>query len=67
MSMQVLCTYMVLCKWTVYQCNICIHRLETEYKVIEHLGVGGFGVVYCVKNKLDDTEYAVKMIKLPKK
>ena len=51
----------------VIQCVLSIPRLETQYRVIKVLGEGGFGVVYCVRYELDDTDYAVKIIKLPKK
>lgn len=65
---------LVLCIYSLYiiqhyliQCVLSIPRLETQYKVIEFLGEGGFGVVYHVRHKLDGTDYAVKIIKLPKK
>ena len=42
-----------------------VYRLKKDYDVMKHLGKGGFGVVYHVRNKLDHQEYAVKIIKLP--
>lgn len=44
---------------------IVTNRLEREFDLKERLGMGGFGVVYHVTNKLDGGEYALKVIKLP--
>lgn len=38
-----------------------------EFEVKEWIGKGGFGSVFRVKNKLDDQEYAVKVIPLPER
>ncbi len=52
--------------YTYCQCYVyCRNRLEREFELEDRLGRGGFGVVYRVKNKLDDGEYALKIIKLP--
>ncbi len=45
--------------------NSATRRLKLEFDVMELLGKGGFGVVYRVKSKLDNGEYALKIIKLP--
>lgn len=42
-------------------------RFRTDYDLLQCLGKGGFGVVFEVKNKLDDCNYAVKRIALPRK
>ena len=31
----------------------------------EKLGKGGFGVVYVIKHKIDDSEYALKIVRMP--
>ncbi len=54
--------------WSVSYVITCVfnqNRLETEFELKDRLGRGGFGVVYHVKNKLDDGQYALKIIKLP--
>ncbi|KAK7074813.1 hypothetical protein SK128_001823 [Halocaridina rubra] len=42
-------------------------RYQSDFKPIQCLGRGGFGVVFQVFNKLDENEYAVKRITLPAK
>ena len=64
--MQVLIVSVYRLMWLLLRVSV-LYRLEMEYKVMENLGEGGFGVVFRVKNELDDTEYAVKIIELPKK
>jgi translation initiation factor 2-alpha kinase 3 len=44
-----------------------ISRFITDFDLVRRLGKGGFGVVFEAKNKLDDCNYAVKRIPLPKK
>lgn len=41
-------------------------RFQMDFDMLQCLGKGGFGVVFEVKNKLDDCNYAVKRIVLPK-
>lgn len=41
-------------------------RFQTDFDMLQCLGKGGFGVVFEVKNKIDDCNYAVKRIVLPK-
>lgn len=41
-------------------------RFQTDFNMLQCLGKGGFGVVFEVKNKLDDCNYAIKRIVLPK-
>lgn len=41
-------------------------RFQTDFDMLQCLGKGGFGVVFEVKNKLDDCNYAIKRIVLPK-
>lgn len=40
-------------------------RFADEFECISCLGKGGYGIVFHVKNKVDDQEYAVKRIALP--
>ena len=40
-------------------------RYLTDFEHESCLGKGGFGVVFQAKNKLDDCQYAIKMIHLP--
>lgn len=49
--------------------HVCTHyfRFGSDYELRGQLGKGGFGVVYHVKNRTDDGEYAVKRILLPRK
>lgn len=42
-------------------------RFRNEFDLLQCLGKGGFGVVFEVQNKLDDCNYAVKRIALPRK
>ncbi|XP_053629408.2 eukaryotic translation initiation factor 2-alpha kinase 3 isoform X2 [Cherax quadricarinatus] len=42
-------------------------RYMTDFELVQCLGRGGFGVVFQVRNKLDENEYAVKRITLPTK
>ncbi|CAL4232530.1 unnamed protein product, partial [Meganyctiphanes norvegica] len=42
-------------------------RYTTDFEPIQCLGRGGFGVVFEVRNKLDENQYAVKRIPLPLK
>ncbi|XP_071513696.1 eukaryotic translation initiation factor 2-alpha kinase-like [Panulirus ornatus] len=42
-------------------------RYLTDFELVQCLGRGGFGVVFQVRNKLDENEYAVKRISLPSK
>lgn len=44
-----------------------ISRFLTDFDLVQCLGKGGFGVVFEVKNKLDDCNYAIKRILLPSK
>nr|KAG5697293.1 hypothetical protein BaRGS_004959 [Batillaria attramentaria] len=41
-------------------------RFATDFECLECLGRGGYGIVFRAKNKVDDQEYAVKRISLPK-
>ncbi|XP_066277574.1 eukaryotic translation initiation factor 2-alpha kinase 3-like [Branchiostoma lanceolatum] len=40
-------------------------RYLTDFEPVQCLGRGGFGVVYEVKNKFDECNYAIKRISLP--
>lgn len=42
-------------------------RFLNDFDMVQCLGKGGFGVVFEVKNKLDDCNYAIKRILLPAK
>lgn len=46
--------------------NEFVSRFQTEFDLLQCLGKGGFGVVFEVKNKLDEGNYAVKRIALPR-
>lgn len=41
-------------------------RFQTDFNMLECLGKGGFGVVFEAKNIIDDCNYAIKRIVLPK-
>lgn len=41
-------------------------RFEHDFETICCLGKGGFGVVFKVKQKIDECDYAIKRITLPK-
>uniref|UniRef100_A0A0K2V880 non-specific serine/threonine protein kinase n=1 Tax=Lepeophtheirus salmonis TaxID=72036 RepID=A0A0K2V880_LEPSM len=43
-----------------------VSRFESDYIPLQSLGRGGFGIVFECKNKIDDTHYAVKRIRLPR-
>lgn len=60
---------MYTCVCTVSHCYLLLlcSRFDTEYSFLGVLGKGGFGVVYHVKNRTDNIEYALKRIKLPEK
>lgn len=47
------------------QTNSFSSRYLTDFEHECCLGKGGFGVVFQAKNKLDDCQYAIKMIRLP--
>lgn len=40
-------------------------RFLEDFKLIQCLGKGGFGIVFQVKHKHDDCDYAIKRITLP--
>ena len=40
---------------------------ETDYVVKKELGKGGFGLVYHVLHMLTKCEYAIKIVKLPRR
>ncbi|KAJ6635912.1 Eukaryotic translation initiation factor 2-alpha kinase [Pseudolycoriella hygida] len=42
-----------------------VSRFQDDFDMVQCLGKGGFGVVFEVKNKLDDCRYAIKRINLP--
>lgn len=42
-----------------------VSRYQGDFDLVQCLGKGGFGVVFEVKNKLDDCKYAIKRIVLP--
>lgn len=44
-----------------------VSRFLNDFDLVQCLGKGGFGVVFEVKNKLDDCHYAIKRIVLPSK
>lgn len=39
-------------------------RYETEFEELEQIGKGGFGAVFCARNKIDGQQYAIKKIRL---
>lgn len=49
------------------QQQLYVSRFLTDFDLVQCLGKGGFGVVFEVKNKLDDCHYAIKRILLPDK
>nr|XP_029721127.1 eukaryotic translation initiation factor 2-alpha kinase-like [Aedes albopictus] len=44
-----------------------VSRFQEDFDLVQCLGKGGFGVVFEVKNKLDDCHYAIKRVVLPNK
>ena len=42
-------------------------RFLMDYELVDCLGKGGYGVVFEVKNKIDDCNYAIKRIALSNK
>lgn len=42
-----------------------VSRFQEDFELVQCLGKGGFGVVFEVKNKLDDCNYAIKRVVLP--
>ena len=42
-------------------------KFKKEYEMRQRLGKGGFGVVYRVRKKFDHADYAVKIVRLPKR
>lgn len=42
-----------------------VSRYLTDFEPMQCLGKGGFGLVFEVRNRLDDCHYAVKRIQLP--
>lgn len=40
-------------------------RYLTDFEPVDCLGMGGYGVVFEAKNKIDDCNYAIKRIALP--
>ena len=47
--------------------QLSLIRYDEDFETIQCLGRGGFGVVFHVRNKLDENEYAIKRIVLPAK
>ncbi|XP_061750848.1 eukaryotic translation initiation factor 2-alpha kinase 3 [Nerophis ophidion] len=43
-----------------------VSRYLTDFEPVQCLGRGGFGVVFEARNKVDDCNYAIKRIRLPK-
>jgi hypothetical protein len=46
--------------------DLNVSRFAEDFEASHLLGSGGFGRVYCVRNRLDGMEYAIKSIRLPK-
>jgi alpha-tubulin suppressor-like RCC1 family protein len=46
------------------QPNVTLSRYKSDFKQLELIGIGGFGKVYKVINRLDQQQYAVKIILL---
>lgn len=44
-----------------------VSRYLTDYDPVQCLGAGGFGVVFESKNKIDENNYAVKRVRLPRR
>ncbi|XP_053697570.1 eukaryotic translation initiation factor 2-alpha kinase-like [Sabethes cyaneus] len=42
-----------------------VSRFQEDFELVQCLGKGGFGVVFEVRNKLDDCNYAIKRVVLP--
>lgn len=41
-------------------------KFQTNFEILDHLGEGGYGIVFKVRDRNDGKEYAVKRIELPK-
>lgn len=41
-----------------------IKRLNTHFEVISPIGSGGFSSVFRVRHKLDQSQYALKLVKI---
>ena len=41
-------------------------NLTQDFEPVQCLGRGGFGVVFEAKNRIDESNYAVKRIRLPR-
>ena len=52
-------------KWFAEAAGPYVSRYLTEFKTLQYLGRGGFGVVFEARNLLDGCHYAVKRIQLP--
>ncbi len=46
----------------MYQSSI--NRLDEYFEAIDQIGRGGFGVVFHVKNTMDQKDYALKIVRL---
>lgn len=53
----------------ITQCDVNIgykSRFKCNFEIVQHLGKGGYGVVFEVKHKRDGRKYAIKRINLTK-